>query len=397
MPARSLKTKTRYYFGSNCEREVVAGVTTQYIWIGGDAYTALAVAKKVGTGAWTVYNIFRDHLGTITHLKNASNIDEYSFDAWGRRRDKDDWTTTLTSEPTLFADRGFTGHEYLEDFKLYNMNGRLYDPVVGRFLNADPFVQDPSNTQSYNRYSYCLNNPLKFNDPSGELPVWMLWPISWAGNFIIGGLDRWINGKQPFNQAFSVTKNPVVFSANYSPSTNTFSNYQVDAYNAVVNQERVWKNLGEFVASQRGTGYKDVTSDFNNQLDKTMAYFTISRGFFDIDNPKNGLGKEIDKLMFFRSKVTDNAVFDIKKTSFSREKLGDEYGLYRDHRFRYDDFGNYNYGVAARSFGLSLDIALFGAGMNQISKFNPDFFNPGGYFDHRQDTEMIIKGYNHKW
>ncbi len=48
------------------------------------------------------------------------------------------------------------------------MNGRLYDPVVGRFLNPDPYVQDPGFTQNYNRYSYCLNNPLKYTDPSGQ-------------------------------------------------------------------------------------------------------------------------------------------------------------------------------------------------------------------------------------
>jgi hypothetical protein len=76
--------------------------------VGGDAYTAVAVAKKIGTGGWVVYNIFRDHLGTITHLKNGSTIDEYSFDAWGRRRDKDDWKYTLSGEPALFADCGFT-------------------------------------------------------------------------------------------------------------------------------------------------------------------------------------------------------------------------------------------------------------------------------------------------
>ncbi len=189
-------TKTRWYFGSSCEREQVGSTVTQTIWIGGDAYTAVAVAKKVGTGNWTVYNIFRDHLGTITHLKNGSNpADEYSFDACsvklafcfssftkslveliprseadreGRRRDKDTWSYTLDSEPALFADRGFTSHEYLDDFKLYNMNGRLYDPVVGRFLNPDPYVQDPGFTQNYNRYSYCLNNPLKYTDPSGQ-------------------------------------------------------------------------------------------------------------------------------------------------------------------------------------------------------------------------------------
>ena len=47
------------------------------------------------------------------------------------------------------------------------MNGRLYDPVFGRFLQADPIIQAPHNAQSHNRYSYVLNNPLSFTDPSG--------------------------------------------------------------------------------------------------------------------------------------------------------------------------------------------------------------------------------------
>ncbi len=163
-------TKTRWYFGGSCEREQVGSTVNQYIWIGGDAYSAVAVAKKTGTGSWTVYNIFRDHLGTITHLKTGSTISEYSFDAWGRRRDKDDWTYTLSGEPALFADRGFTAHEYLDDFKLYNMNGRLYDPVVGRFLSPDPYVLEGDFTQGFNRYSYALNNPLVYVDQNGEFP-----------------------------------------------------------------------------------------------------------------------------------------------------------------------------------------------------------------------------------
>jgi RHS repeat-associated protein len=101
---------------------------------------------------------------------------EYSFDAWGRRRSASDWSYAIGSEPALFADRGFTGHEYLSWFKLYNMNGRMYDPLVGRFLNADPYVQMPDNTQSYNRYSYCLNNPLKYTDPDGKWFFSLIFP-----------------------------------------------------------------------------------------------------------------------------------------------------------------------------------------------------------------------------
>jgi RHS repeat-associated protein len=63
--------------------------------------------------------------------------------------------------------RGFTMHEHLDEFKLINMNGRVYDPLVGRFISPDPFVQMPDYSQSYNRYSYAFNNPLRFSDPSG--------------------------------------------------------------------------------------------------------------------------------------------------------------------------------------------------------------------------------------
>ena len=49
------------------------------------------------------------------------------------------------------------------------MNGRLYDPLLHRFLMPDNYIQDPYNTQNFNRYGYVLNNPLRYTDPSGEL------------------------------------------------------------------------------------------------------------------------------------------------------------------------------------------------------------------------------------
>lgn len=63
---------------------------------------------------------------------------------------------------------GYTGHEMMPDFGLVNMGGRLYDPRIGRFLSPDRYVQMPDNSQNFNRYSYCLNNPLKYTDPSGN-------------------------------------------------------------------------------------------------------------------------------------------------------------------------------------------------------------------------------------
>ena len=60
-----------------------------------------------------------------------------------------------------------TDLEMLDDYGLIHMNGRVYDPQIGRFLSADPFVQAPENSQSYNRYSYVWNNPLSAIDPNG--------------------------------------------------------------------------------------------------------------------------------------------------------------------------------------------------------------------------------------
>ncbi len=98
-------------------------------------------------------------------------------------RNPEDWAEIIEGGNYRF-DRGFTGHEHLGQFGLINMparrsvseggNGRMYDPHTARFLSPDLFVQDPSFTQSFNRYSYCVNNPLKFVDPGGysENGVW---------------------------------------------------------------------------------------------------------------------------------------------------------------------------------------------------------------------------------
>ena len=106
-----------------------------------------------------------DHLGSLTGLYDydGSKVFDASYDAWGKR--------TLSPNSFTFIARGYTGHEHLDELGLINMNGRMYDPRQGRFLSPDPFVQAPSNPQNYNRYSYCLNNPLKYTDPSGEIIV----------------------------------------------------------------------------------------------------------------------------------------------------------------------------------------------------------------------------------
>lgn len=68
---------------------------------------------------------------------------------------------------TRLTRHGYTGHEQVDRSGIVHMNGRVYDPALGRFLQADPIVQDPSNVQNLNRYTYVLNNPLAHTDPTG--------------------------------------------------------------------------------------------------------------------------------------------------------------------------------------------------------------------------------------
>ncbi|MCH6259506.1 hypothetical protein MLD52_23320, partial [Puniceicoccaceae bacterium K14] len=73
----------------------------------------------------------------------------------------------LANPPT----RGFTDHEHLDDFEVIHMNGRVYDFELARFISADPYVQDATDAQAYNRYSYVSNNPLTHIDPSGFISL----------------------------------------------------------------------------------------------------------------------------------------------------------------------------------------------------------------------------------
>ena len=116
-----------------------------------------------------MYYFHNDHLGSPWLITDASGneVQRLNFNAWGRRRDATNWDN-YSDLPEMKFDRGFTGHEHLEMFGLINVNARLYDPVLGRFLSPDPVIQIPEFTQSYNGYSYALNNPMSYTDPNGE-------------------------------------------------------------------------------------------------------------------------------------------------------------------------------------------------------------------------------------
>jgi RHS repeat-associated protein len=161
---------TRYYLGGCYELDVKPSGTTERLYLNGGYYDAPTVLIKQGNTS-SVYQLLRDHLGSITHVLNSSGtvVQELSYDAWGRLRNPSTFALyTPTNEPEPYLGRGYCGHEHLTGLDLINMNTRLYDPLLGRFLSPDPYVQAPEHSQSFNRYSYCMNNPLKYVDEDGE-------------------------------------------------------------------------------------------------------------------------------------------------------------------------------------------------------------------------------------
>jgi RHS repeat-associated protein len=152
---------------------------------GGNAFALRVVTEDTSAASQTSstasitfkYNHF-DHLGSVTAMSDetgkvvglasgGANATVMGYDAWGARRNPDGTTADPSSFPLQVGHREYTGHETIPSVGLVNMNGRVYDPELGRFLSPDPNIQSATDLQNYNRYSYVLNNPLRYTDPTG--------------------------------------------------------------------------------------------------------------------------------------------------------------------------------------------------------------------------------------
>lgn len=164
----------RKYYSADGSMEVKQNVTTGNIefitYIGGDGYSAPIAVKSDGINTPEYLYLHRDYQGSILAVtdSNGSVREKRLFDAWGSIIKVQDGAGNTLSGLTIL-DRGYTGHEHLQSVGLINMNARLYDPMIHRFLQVDNYIQDPTNTQNYNQYGYVLNNPLQYNDPSGNI------------------------------------------------------------------------------------------------------------------------------------------------------------------------------------------------------------------------------------
>src|SRR5207302_11228449 len=155
------------YIGDAYERRITSTGTEHRFKLPGGIGELSMQESSLSTSAPAVVFFHRDSLGTPETISSPQGavVEKLKYEPFGQRR----YASALTlpaSLPSSHSD-AFTGHEADDEFGLINMRGRMYDSATGRFLTADPFVQAPLFSQSFNRYSYTFNNPINFVDPSG--------------------------------------------------------------------------------------------------------------------------------------------------------------------------------------------------------------------------------------
>ena len=184
---------TLYVAGNEYRADNATGTLEIKRYISGVMQTLHFESETDTTPEESMALIFADHLGSTDVVTDIQGnvVQEQSFNPWGERRNAHYWdgqssefwglidpNGTTTDSYLVFAlgsiehsgtTKGFTGHEMLDELGIIHMNGRIYDAKLGRFLQADPFIQSPRWSQSLNRYSYGFNNPLNGTDPSGYI------------------------------------------------------------------------------------------------------------------------------------------------------------------------------------------------------------------------------------
>jgi RHS repeat-associated protein len=306
-------TTTDYTYDGdgNQVKKIVGGVSTIYVnryyeKTGNDITTSYYLGgKMVATSKNSVLSyILQDHLSSTAATADSggavtSTINYYSFGSsritWG----------------TLPTDKKFTGQR-ADTTGLYYYGARYYDATIGRFISPDTMIPDPKNPQALNRFSYCFNNPLKYNDPSGHMPPGMLNFILQAYNsgfvsqeevsylVMINNMNTNAGQYTAMHEIAAINAahelymqdNQVELESNYSfisdRGKNTQPNYEIDI---VVNKQIIYevKPQGTYAENQISKYEKFSGMLRGGQISPIPNIPMIGDTKMNLESPKNGL------------------------------------------------------------------------------------------------------------
>jgi RHS repeat-associated protein len=207
---------SRKFYNEDGSFEIVGDATTNQekhiLYIGGSPYESdIVYLKDFDQTEGSFKFLHKDYIGSILAISDeaGNKLEQRHFDAWGNFTHFQVGGGSIITEKSaieeapLVIDRGYTSHEHFMEVGIIHMNGRLYDPLLRRFLNADENIQDPTNTQNYNKYGYVMNNPLMYSDPNGEFWWWAAGAI--AGGYLSGvqANGSWNPGKWNWEKTWS--------------------------------------------------------------------------------------------------------------------------------------------------------------------------------------------------
>lgn len=382
--ATGIYTKTKSYTDDGSV-EILKTPTTITIrtYIGGDAYSAPLYIDKVknlsnSSVVDKKYYLHRDYLGSIIAISDDTGVavERRQFDAWGNlcKLQQNGIAITLPADGTsaglMMMDRGYTSHEHLAEVGLIQMNGRLYDPTLRSFLMPDNFIQQPENTQNYNRYAYVLNNPLMYTDPSGEIIPFLVAVVIGAGiaaltytltavfadvPFTVGGLAKatFIGAASAavtfgIGEAAKTIGNFVIRSAFQAMAHGTFqgtmtgiqggnfwSGFAAGALSSIASS--VWQGgstsdstytIGDKSWTITNQTVKGIGGNFANSTVGMIAFGTVA----------GGAGAALTGGNFWQGAVTGSVVSGLNHGFHNGKKINDNGGDTTD--YNYDDNGN---------------------------------------------------------
>ena len=233
----------------------------------------IVITQREGKDDTTHY-LHKDNLGSVVAVSDQEGeiVTQAIYDPWGKRSKIYTETAFVALQVAAVTDRGFTGHKHIEALDIIHMKGRIYDSTLGRFMQADPFVQFTNNSQSYNRYSYVLNNPLVNTDPSGYLSFN---PLKKLGRSIIRGVSK-IFGAKLVNMVGNALS---AFCGPFAPACAAAWNYEFARAHGASSSGALKAGL---TAAATTYAFQQIGSQYNEIGDANL--FDVVDGVQDINN-----------------------------------------------------------------------------------------------------------------